>query len=256
MSNDALNWAVSQRVTPSQKLVLLVLANRADGDWRCWPSAKKLAEESSLSDSSVLRAVKELIKAGLINVSYDSGKRNVYTLTPFTVTPPSEGHPRHCDTPVTVTPPSHRRVTPVTVTPHPRHCDAPTRASTDEPKEEPKENPKRERARGEAPQKLPFGENAKVRLTQAQHDNLCEKFGKELTQKAIALLDLHIGAKGKDPYADHNLALQKWVFDAVKEREAKQAARASPQTLGQRRLHNNIAAMQEFINDGTIGAGP
>lgn len=77
------------------------------------------------------------------------------------------------------------------------------------------------------PDKLRFGENGNVRLTQAQHDSLCAKFGPEPTAKAIALLDLHIGAKGKDEYKDHNLALQKWVFDAVKEREARQA-RASP----------------------------
>ena len=64
-------------------------------------------------------------------------------------------------------------------------------------------------------------------LTRSQYENLCSRFGRVETDKAIALLDLHIGAKGRDDYKDHNLALQKWVFDAVKEREARQA-RASP----------------------------
>lgn len=79
--------------------------------------------------------------------------------------------------------------------------------------------------------KTAFGENGNVFLTQAEHDNLCRKFTPELTEKAIAFLDLHIGAKGKDEYKSHNLAMQKWVFDAVKEREAKKA-RASPPLQG------------------------
>ena len=81
------------------------------------------------------------------------------------------------------------------------------------------------------PEKLKFGENGNVLLSQEEHDSLCRKFTPELTQKAIAFLDLHIGAKGKDEYKSHNLAMQKWVFDAVQEREAKQA-RASPALLG------------------------
>lgn len=76
-------------------------------------------------------------------------------------------------------------------------------------------------------EKSRFGENGNVLLTQEEHDSLCQKFTAELTAKAIAFLDLHIGAKGKDDYKSHNLALQKWVFDAVNEREAK-LARASP----------------------------
>ncbi len=88
------------------------------------------------------------------------------------------------------------------------------------------------RARGKKPpasepEKDRYGENGKVLLTRTQYENLCARFGKETTGKAIALLDLHIGAKGRDDYKDHNLALQKWVFDAVKEREARQA-RAAP----------------------------
>ncbi len=79
-------------------------------------------------------------------------------------------------------------------------------------------------------------------LTRSQYENLCSRFGKENTGKAIALLDLHIGAKGRDDYKDHNLALQKWAFDAVKEREARQA-RASPgqQRAGMSRNGNTDA---------------
>lgn len=66
-----------------------------------------------------------------------------------------------------------------------------------------------------------FGENGNVKLTMQEYERLCEKYGKEDTDDAITFLDLHIGAKGKDEYKNHNLALQKWVFDAVRERKAK-----------------------------------
>lgn len=103
------------------------------------------------------------------------------------------------------------------------------------------------RARGKKssapePAKDRYGENGNVLLTRTQYENLCSRFGGEKTDKAIALLDLHIGAKGRDDYKDHNLALQKWVFDAVKEREARRA-RASPgrQRAGMSRNGNTDA---------------
>ncbi|WP_165177401.1 hypothetical protein [Desulfovibrio sp. ZJ369] len=68
------------------------------------------------------------------------------------------------------------------------------------------------RARGKkppAPEKDRYGENGNVLLTRPQYENLCARFGKERTDKAIVLLDLHIGAKGRDAYKDHNLALQR-----------------------------------------------
>jgi len=91
------------------------------------------------------------------------------------------------------------------------------------------------------PAKQKHGEHGNVMLTQVEHDRLCAKFGAEKTQKAIAFLDLHIGAKGKDEYKDHNLALQKWVFDAVEEREARKARASPPQRQGMS-AHGNTNA--------------
>lgn len=81
------------------------------------------------------------------------------------------------------------------------------------------------------PEKKKYGANGNVMLTDEEHSRLCENYTPELTEKAIALLDLHIGAKGKDEYKNHSLAMQKWVFDAVREREARSpgSSRASPQ---------------------------
>lgn len=126
--------------------------------------------------------------------------------------------------------------------------DTDTEADTEAEKERvrarPRSTPK------PAPEKLKFGEHGNVLLTEEEHNNLCRKFTPDRTEKAIAFLDLHIGAKGKDDYKSHNLALQKWVFDAVNEREAKQA-RASPpgaqpfRSLAQLRMDANRAAADE-----------
>lgn len=70
-----------------------------------------------------------------------------------------------------------------------------------------------------------WGEFKHVRLTLNEGDRLTEKFGYETLEKAIKFLDEHIEEKRKDPAKSptHNLTLQKWVFDAVAEKEAKQA---------------------------------
>ncbi len=113
------------------------------------------------------------------------------------------------------------------------------------------EGESRARARATPPEKSRYGENGNVLLTREEHAGLCRKFTPELTQKAIAFLDLHIGAKGRNEYKSHNLAMQKWVFDAVKEREFRQA-RASPgappgawKSTAQRRLEANNQAADE-----------
>jgi DNA-binding MarR family transcriptional regulator len=54
-------------VTPSQKLVLLVLANHADHDGHnAWPSVRTMCSKSSLSERSVHRTLRELRDCGLI----------------------------------------------------------------------------------------------------------------------------------------------------------------------------------------------
>lgn len=95
------------------------------------------------------------------------------------------------------------------------------------------------------PAKDRFGEYGNVLLTPEEHESLCEKFTPELTAKAIAFLDLHIGAKGKDEYKSHNLALRKWVFDAVKEREAKKsrAYPSNPQEILTRNMETTAAVL-------------
>lgn len=53
-------------LTALQRLVLLALADHADRENKCWPSQKRLAERTSLSERSVRKILKELEEAGRI----------------------------------------------------------------------------------------------------------------------------------------------------------------------------------------------
>ena len=48
------------------KLVALILADHCDADGFCWPSYRRIAERSCLSERSVRRHVHELIERGVV----------------------------------------------------------------------------------------------------------------------------------------------------------------------------------------------
>jgi DNA-binding Lrp family transcriptional regulator len=48
------------------KLVALILADHCDADGFCWPSYRRIAERSCLSERSVRRHVRELIESGVV----------------------------------------------------------------------------------------------------------------------------------------------------------------------------------------------
>lgn len=66
MSIEAINWAKRQRVTPTQKLVLLVLADCADPTGVAFPSTAYLEEITGLSDKAIRTAKKAMIGAGIL----------------------------------------------------------------------------------------------------------------------------------------------------------------------------------------------
>jgi hypothetical protein len=101
-----------ESMEPSEKLVLLSLADNANDQGVCWPSVSNMVKKTALSERTVQRVLVELIRAGHLS-RHDRPGRSTY----FTV------HPRHNDTPDTTSPPSPCHPTPVTVTPHPRHHD-------------------------------------------------------------------------------------------------------------------------------------
>ena len=68
--------------------------------------------------------------------------------------------------------------------------------------------------------KKKYGAYSRVALTDDEYNRLCVDYGQERTEKAIDFLDGYIEEKGYKSKS-HNLALRRWVFDAVKERDSK-----------------------------------
>lgn len=65
-----------------------------------------------------------------------------------------------------------------------------------------------------------YGEFQNVLLTETEHQKLAEDFGAALREKAISFLDAYIEEKGYKSKS-HNLAIRRWVMDAVNEKETK-----------------------------------
>ncbi len=65
------------------------------------------------------------------------------------------------------------------------------------------------------------GEYQHVLLTDSEFNKLAEDFGEDTRGKLIKFLDEYIEMKGYKA-KNHNLAIRKWVVDAVKEQEQKQ----------------------------------
>jgi hypothetical protein len=63
-----------------------------------------------------------------------------------------------------------------------------------------------------------YGEYNHVLLTDAEYEKLCKDFGEVVAKKAITYLDEAIEMKGYK-YKSHNLAIRKWVIDAVKKQK-------------------------------------
>lgn len=80
------------------------------------------------------------------------------------------------------------------------------------------------------------GEYKKVLLTDSEYDRLVTDYGQEQTEKAITFLDAYIAEKGYKSKS-HNLALRRWVFNAVKEHEQKQ-----------RRTQGTAEQLDDFYN--------
>lgn len=80
MSIQAIAWAFGVPVTPTQKLVLLGLANYADAQGRCWPSVGRLVERTGLSERAVQMALRAIRTRGLATAQVRTGIRTTYTL--------------------------------------------------------------------------------------------------------------------------------------------------------------------------------
>lgn len=72
-----------------------------------------------------------------------------------------------------------------------------------------------------------YGEYKHVLLTDKEYERLINDYGEDDTRAAIKFLDEYIEEKHYKSNS-HNLALRRWVFDAVKERKEKAKPKTAP----------------------------
>lgn len=129
-------------------------------------------------------------------------------------------------------------------------------------KEEEKEiNNKPGKTAENKPTKHKHGEYQRVLLTDTEFGKLADDFGAVLRDKAISFLDAYIEEKGYKSKS-HNLAIRRWVIDAVKENETK------PKKYGRKEPvpgwcksapgEAELAAIQKLLKDDapTVGNNP
>ena len=85
MSFKAMTWAVKIKTgSPTKKLILLLLADRANDDGMCFPSIETIAKDCELGATAVKTNIKTLAKAGFLRIEKrrDGGAwlRNLYHL--------------------------------------------------------------------------------------------------------------------------------------------------------------------------------
>jgi len=66
MSIKAIEWAWKQNISPTQKLVLLAMANGAGDNGVAWISTAQLVEMTSLSERAVKQAKADLKKLDVL----------------------------------------------------------------------------------------------------------------------------------------------------------------------------------------------
>jgi predicted ArsR family transcriptional regulator len=93
MSVEVWEWAWRQDCRKATKLLLLILADHADREGKCWPSVARLAEYCGITDRNVRKHMVVLVKKGLVEVQprYDpEGDRtsNLYILKTNAGVPP------------------------------------------------------------------------------------------------------------------------------------------------------------------------
>ena len=107
MSTYILSACVAlQEMSSTQKLVLISLADQANDDGVCWPSLKKMAARTCLSERAIREAINWLSSTKILKISHRFNSSNVYTIdcslyNPAPVAPPTPVAPpcAKCRTP-------------------------------------------------------------------------------------------------------------------------------------------------------------
>ena len=69
------------QVSPTEKSVLISLADNANDSGFCWPSIATICDRTCLGKSTVIRAIASLESRGLLRANRDNGRHTTYTIT-------------------------------------------------------------------------------------------------------------------------------------------------------------------------------
>lgn len=87
------------QMPPTQKAVLISLADNANDHGECWPSIPTIVARTCLGERTVHGAIKWLEAHGALVADRSNGRHTRYTVTPATFQPPQEMRPRSSRTP-------------------------------------------------------------------------------------------------------------------------------------------------------------
>ena len=82
MSTKILSQAWDVQVSPSQKLVLISLADQANDDGLCWPSVGSISRRTGLKQRAIRAAIQFLETEHYLRVDRVPGRASNYVLTP------------------------------------------------------------------------------------------------------------------------------------------------------------------------------
>lgn len=94
MSTLVMSRCWDLQMPPTQKSVLISLADNANDHGACWPSIPTICRRTCFSERAVQNAIKWLEGAGLLTADRTNGRHTSYTVTPAAYSPPQEIHPR------------------------------------------------------------------------------------------------------------------------------------------------------------------
>lgn len=216
----------SRTLGPTERLIMLALADHADDDGRCYPSVLRLCDRTGLSERAVQNNIRKLADQGYLRVLVGGGKgnANLYFVSPN----PASDAPRTKCTPAPDAP-----QTPHDVRPNPAP-DAPEPSGTTI--EASVEAEPRRRRNPEVP--IPEGWVPNARnVEDARKRNLTDA---EIRHEASQFRDKHL-AKGS-LFRDWDAAWRTWLGNIGKFSGGGMAGKAAPGGRGQGRSLASIVA--------------
>ncbi|MDB6454729.1 helix-turn-helix domain-containing protein [Falsirhodobacter sp. 20TX0035] len=210
----------SETLGPTQRLIMLALADHADDSGRCYPSIARLCQRTGLGERAVQNNIRALVEAGYISIVPNAGQglANLYFVrpTPAPDAPPHEVHPR---TTCTSTPAS-RSKTPAPDAPKPSRT---TTEPSEEPPLVPQADAKRKRAISLPDNWVPSERN----VADAQARNFSAE---EIQHEADRFRDYHL-AKGTT-FRDWDAGWRTWLGNARRYPSGGVARQAAPGVHG------------------------